>query len=73
MCKSRPAYNGANRCPIAHHHGIITHWAKEAVVIGCKYIARVVGATPSDPTSLMSLFLLNLTYMRINSENQHLA
>ena len=55
MSKSRPAYNGANRCQIAHQR-IITHGAKEAVVVGCEYIARVVGAAPSDPTSLMSLF-----------------
>ena len=56
MSKSRPAYNGGNRCQIAHPR-IITHGAKEAVVVGCEYIARVVGAAPSDPTSLMSLFL----------------
>ena len=56
MSKSRPAYNGCNRCQIAHQR-IITHGAKEAVVVGCKYIARVVGAAPSDQTSLISLFL----------------
>ena len=64
MSKSRPAYNGGNRCQIAHQR-IITHGAKEAVVVGCKYIARVVGAAPADQTSLMSHFWINLRKRKV--------